>query len=86
VALCGPSLLLTALNPAVHGTGHRNSGSGLQQAHDDLLGSGAMAGAARKAAGSGRLGRIKGGDDVIGGQPTTGNQPRAIPPPGVDQA
>jgi hypothetical protein len=45
-----------------------------------------MAGSVRKAAGSGRLGRVKGGDDVIGGQPTAGDQPRAVAPPGVDQA
>src|SRR5260370_15113527 len=35
---------------------------------------------------SGGLGRIKGGDNLVRGQPTTSDQPPALAPPGVYQA
>ena|SRR5271165_5507021 len=76
LVLRSPPVLLPALDPAVHGAGDRDGSGGLQDAHGDLLVVGF-------AAGSGRLGRIKGGDDVVGGQSAIGDQPRAVAAPGV---
>src|SRR5271170_4747608 len=60
LVLRGPPLLLPALDPAVHRTGDRDGGGGLENTHRDLSSVASSLGPSGVPPGSGRLGRVKG--------------------------